>query len=368
MTLNLNLSVEINSRKELSAFKKLLSQLKIKEISQESDLKYDERPFISLINLKIASCKSLNTRRGYECFRRWWLENFDASLAVSHLSQEIADKLYSNLENDKGKDGAMKNFYINHFKAVLSYAEKCNISTPKVYIKRFAYVTNTDRNLDKIEISRIIKLWRNEILDDPLMGSRSTYALSLFLVMILLQGIAPIDIANLKISDLLFHHYVDDYGCKRECIIIDFKRRKTGKPVHLILDKELAYPLIGRFIEGKSANDYLIDCYRSGKKLTDSQRAYRLANRFHQWSEALNKIIRDRGVLMNPRGISYYFARHAYCNILDEAGVPLYLIRKMIGHQSMGVLERSYLKQLSSQDLLDISNKVSRYLTCGVEP
>ena len=55
--------------------------------------------------------------------------------------------------------------------------------------------------------------------------------------------------------------------------------------------------------------------------------------------------------------ITYYIARHAFINHLDEINTPHALIRKMIGHKN-NTLEKSYINKPTEWEQADIIFKI----------
>ncbi|MDE5712469.1 MAG: hypothetical protein K2I16_02435, partial [Muribaculaceae bacterium] len=97
------------------------------------------------------------------------------------------------------------------------------------------------------------------------------------------------------------------------------------------------------------------------KTYTPEQRQDRLANYFYKLSSNLNKALKeeniDRDEMGDTRRVTFYYARHAFCNLIDGLDVPRYLIQHMIGHRTT-VLETNYLRRITPWEQAQLSNAI----------
>lgn len=115
---------------------------------------------------------------------------------------------------------------------------------------------------------------------------------------------------------------------------------------------------------GKKDDDYLLSCFNPSVCYSASQRQNRLANYFNMMARNLNKAVSKyyrQHNLGESRRITFYFARHAFCNLVDSMDVPRHIIQNMVGHRS-SVLEMSYLRPITPWQQAQISHTLlSRY-------
>jgi hypothetical protein len=195
----------------------------------------------------------------------------------------------------------------------------------------------------------------------------------------MLQGLAPYDLALIKIGDIklktILKKDVDvellnnsqDYKNKieqeqeqREVIIINTYRQKTERYVPICCDYSTARHLLYYFCKGKTKNDYLIDCFNASKTYNEKQLHNRCGVYFMNNANELNNYLKYHSEIINhtiSNRVTYYIARHAFINHLDEIGTKHPLIRKMIGHKN-NTLEKSYINKPTEWEQADIIYKI----------
>lgn len=85
--------------------------------------------------------------------------------------------------------------------------------------------------------------------------------------------------------------------------------------------------------------------------MNENQRQNRLANYFYKISRHINECVPLH------RRITFYFARHAFCNLADSLDVPRHIIQTLIGHRT-SVLEKSYPRAATLNEQYLISEKI----------
>lgn len=65
----------------------------------------------------------------------------------------------------------------------------------------------------------------------------------------------------------------------------------------------------------------------------------------------------DRDEMGEHRRVTFYYARHAFCNLIDGLDVPRHLIQHMIGHRTT-VLETNYLRKITPWEQAQLSNAI----------
>lgn len=294
--------------------------------------------FYDILRDRMNASTSLNTRRSYTQLLTILRDRYGDSLPANMITAEFADRFYAYLRQSKASAPAMLMKMQCIFRAVCRHGVATGrISFAPEAQKGKIYNRCNDRNMQPDRLNALLSLCRTQVAADPELKQRDTYALALFALCFAFQGLAPVDIAGLHVGDLTI---------SGDAVEVSLCRRKTGRPVQILASAKHLQAILTPMMAGKGGTDYLIDCYSANENLTDSQRIWRLANYFHTLARHLPQV--------DGHNITYYYARHAYCNAMEEADVPHHIIRKLIGHSS-GVLERSYLRPPSRAELLLLS-------------
>lgn len=324
------------------------------------------------VQMKIDACMSLNTRRGYDTFKRYLMRSEDLNPQITDIDQEFTNRFLESIHRDYSNSQAMQRFMISRYNAVLSIAKEAGEISKinKLSLPPYSALP-TVRNLSDDEIINIFDAFSEKYRQDPGITETTTKALGLFVLDIAFQGLAPVDIANLKVKSL---KYCVMYNPKRlrnsgkhpekkhkiRVVTISTKRKKTGRPVDIVASVAGIEEFINKLTEGKAPDDYLIDCFDKNKIYSITQRQNRLANYFNRIAMYLNRGIKEyyrKYRLGTPRRVTFYFARHAFCNLVDSMDVPRHIIQLLVGHRST-VLETNYLRPISPWEQAMISHKL----------
>ena len=109
---------------------------------------------------------------------------------------------------------------------------------------------------------------------------------------------------------------------------------------------------------GRNSDDYLLPILSDDKPLNERQQMRRIANWFRSRADALNAALATLPSGQRPSGrITYYYARHAYCQSVDKFDIAPHILRRLIGHAPT-TLERHYLAPLSLADQLQVSKRL----------
>lgn len=333
-----------------------------------------------LIEERIRSSRSLSTRRGYETFLRYFVSRHADGPRIADVDQDFIDFFVETLEKDFPKSSCQKHIFTVKLASIIRNARLAGRVTccGALCFPRY-HNRHSDRNLSESETAIVYDLFRSHMADDPLMSRTETMALAVFMIDIAFQGLAPVDLAALKISDL---HVVKVYPDTRrvnrneadrhsraspvaseariEAVIIETIRKKTGIPVRIVAALS---PIMDAFMilfDGKRPDDYLLPCFDRDKTYTPEQRQSRLANYFRKLTVALNGALAGYYLahsLGECRHVTYYFARHAFCNLADSLDLPRHIIQKMVGHRQ-SVLERNYLRQPTLWEQASVSQAI----------
>lgn len=339
--------------------------------------------FLSVIDKKIEATASINTKRGYKTFRKYFNSRFGDGPSLSAMSQEFVCLVASKLENDYPDNSSMRHLIGTRFNSILNFGKDNGLISASVNAKLPKYrIVPGDRNLSEDELRIIFQTFYSGTRNGFRLDDLPMLSLSLFILDIAFQGLAPVDLASLKIGDLKFFTlYAPSKRIPSSSIQTDSAqaayqerdrmdvvalttfRKKTGQPVSVIACLHPIEAIIKALTEGKSHDDYLIPCFVKSKTYSPERRQNRLANFFYKMSVYLNKAIHenkhDNNLLKDK--VTYYFARHAYCNIVDSLDIPRHIIQTLVGHRST-VLEKSYLRPISNWEQAVVSREIFRIL------
>ncbi|MDE6754053.1 MAG: hypothetical protein K2J82_05495 [Muribaculaceae bacterium] len=327
--------------------------------------------FAGLIREKIDSSRTLNTRRGYETLLRYYYLKFEEGPFLNNMTTESINVVLRQIENDYSKASTMKRVLSSKLNAVINYGKE-NGHLPPTFSPRIPFypIYPADRNLSAPEIKTIYHLYLKKISEDPKFREVSTLALGLFILDIAFQGLAPVDLSELKISDLSFpvlhsapNYFGNNIADSIRAVKVTTCRKKTSQPVTITAAYQPIKHILDYLMRDKDPDDYLIPCFSKYKSYSETQRQSRLANFFRKVSVNLNKAINGLKLPEHNtmRPITFYFARHAFCNLIDSLDVPRHIIQHMIGHRT-SVLEKSYLRTLTDYEQASLSQKLFHLL------
>lgn len=257
---------------------------------------------------------------------------------------------YINFLFEKGcKDGTIR-LYLSKLRAL-------GFDVPKQINKRFKQGNRKSyvhyRSFSYIK-EYILKKIDGENISD---GTWEHWGMLFFYIMLLFQGLSPIDLINIKKSEILLK-FIDGeaYYC------FDGKRKKTGVKVNIrIKQNSDVVKIIGRLIN-EVEGDYLLP-FHNGHRFRTVYLLQMHTKDFKEDISHINDIIFAHNVECKdtvpliPNDITYYSARHSYATaVMLNGGSPMALA-SLLGRSvnTIGV----YVKQLTEDnDLVDASNLV----------
>ena len=340
--------------------------------------------FLDLIDKKAASSVSHNTRRGYEGFRRYIEKRFGCGPMANHINQDFTNQFVAAIDLDYKDSESMRRYMISRYNAIVNFGRDTGLIPKRLKIALPPYcLLPANRNLSGEEICNVFSAFVEAMSFDPDIKKKETEALGIFVLDIAFQGLAPVDLANLKVKSLNFtvihatdknpRRYLEDEEYRKmydapqnqiRAVTLSTTRKKTGRPVQIVASTVGIERFIRKLTVGKNMEDYLLSCFDPTFDYSPSQRQNRLANYFNMMARNLNKALGkyyQRHNLGECRRVTFYFARHAFCNLVDSMDVPRHIIQNMVGHRS-SVLETSYLRPISLWEQAKISHTLlSRY-------
>lgn len=183
------------------------------------------------------------------------------------------------------------------------------------------------RAIRKEDIDKIISL-------DLSAKNDLNYARDLFLFSFYLRGISFVDIAFLKVKDIVGDR-------------INYTRRKTGQKFSIKIT-EKAWDIIKKYNNLSDPGSYVFPILkREDNEFLDYRNAIRLLNK------KLKKISKQAEL---PEPISTYTARHSWATIAKRSGIPTAVISEGLGHDSEETTQ-IYLDSFEN-DVLDRANEL----------
>ena len=203
-------------------------------------------------------------------------------------------------------------------------------------------------------------------------------SLCLFLCSYYMQGLALIDMANMKwkdlqdfevvykqkfLSDTALHglEYAQEHKQFTEYYKIEVARAKTNHPVRIIVEVEVILPFLLPFTndlkgltEEEQNETYVFPIYASIDD-TPSKKF----GRMNYATYLINNNIKRVGEKLGIKGITFYSARHSYASNLYHNNVSIGLIAQNMGRNPSEI--ETYLKEFEDENIIQ-ANELS-YLT-----
>ena len=195
-------------------------------------------------------------------------------------------------------------------------------------------------------------------------------SLALFICSYMFQGLALVDLANLKWGDIRDIEVIDkekyakdsgeygiDYANEHKEVMeyyeINVARSKTNKPVRIIVEQMTIMPYLLPFTEARKGvpDDEVDDMYvfpiYSELDDTPEKRFGRMTYANYLVNVNLKRIAERLG--MKP--LTFYSARHTYASALYHANVPMGLIAQNMGRNPAEI--ETYLKDFDRDSVID---------------
>lgn len=149
-------------------------------------------------------------------------------------------------------------------------------------------------------------------------------------------------------------NFADMYSLKKDNIqndVITYKRRKTGKILHIKMEKKIK-KIIDKYLRPDSDYVFYISTSRNIEYKS-------IANKLSNVNANLKKIAEYAGIKSN---LTMYVARHSWATIAqNDANVPLSVISKSMGHSDEKVTQ-IYLSSFGNKSIDDANRSVIRLL------
>lgn len=335
----------------------------VKEVTKNKEMS-----FFDIIEKKIEECNTYSYKKNFIQLSNHLKEKFNA--IPCNVSQEFFNAFLQSLSN---KPEAQKTKLIKMFRLVYNFGIQNNYITKftnfKYNTKEYNKAIHKDRYLNFSELSCIINAYKKLISSGDIKNinnDNKIYSLCVYVLHICFQGIAPVDMAQIKLKDieeniinsneydyekaLNNEKYKEEYNRNnKQCQVIElsFKRQKTNIQVDICTSYSILQPILDIITNGKSKDDYLINCLSNNKQYTEKQKQSRITNYYVKLAKCLNEYMSEycnTYDIPTLQQITYYSARHTVINALAQLNVPYNVIRRYIGHKDT-TLDKNYIQQ-----------------------
>lgn len=367
----------------------LVSNEEITEISNEETIE-EETPtiydnFFDVLAAKIDDYPNEGTKRNYKQLAKCLKELYGKTIPIKNINQKWFTEFQIKIASKGVKQArelikrfshtyqwGFENGLFENLKPI-TYNKNNYSSTIKkrsLNVEGFTFL----RNMFKYEMYRTLE----ERINYTYECTDYVNALNIYLVIVAMGGIAPVDISHLKVKDLLLQEknsipldynkvtdqeYMNNWyrnNKKLKYYKIEYLRIKTGKPATTYPPFEILEELIKPYLykkdyTRKNENDYLLNVFSIEKQLTKIQEYARISNYFNTLKKNLNsKLIEVKSPCSD---FTFYSARHTSLNMMNYKGIDHNLIASNAGH-NVETLERSYLTDFEVEKLIEANKKI----------
>ena len=358
-----NLAIKAKLEEVEKLYSNTSTEEEVKEISNNKEIS-----FFDIIEKKANECNTYSYKKNFIQLSNHLKEKFNA--IPCNISQDFFNVFLQSLQD---KPEAQKTKLIKMFRLVYNFGIQNNYITKftnfKYNTKEYNKAIHKDRYLNFSELSCIINAYKKLISSGDIKNinnDNKIYSLCVYVLHICFQGIAPVDMAQIKLKDieeniinsneydyekaLNNEKYKEEYNRNnKQCQVIElsFKRQKTNIQVDVCTSYSILQPILDIITNGKSKDDYLINCLSNNKQYTEKQKQSRITNYYVKLAKCLNEYMSeycntyDIPILQQ---ITYYSARHTVINALAQLNVPYNVIRRYIGHKDT-TLDKNYIQQ-----------------------
>ncbi|MBQ7791054.1 MAG: site-specific integrase [Rikenellaceae bacterium] len=248
----------------------------------------------------------------------------------------------------------------------------------RYYMKTYGFGNKPKPNLEKTKVRYWNAKFRRRAHTKLTPIDAEQLSLALFICSYMFQGLALVDLANLKWGDIRDIEVLDkekyardsgefgiDYANEhkevKDYYEINVARSKTNKPVRILVEEMTLLPFLLPFTEAiKNVPDdevddmYVFPIY-SEQDDTPEKRFGRMTYANYLVNVNLKSIAERLG--MKP--LTFYSARHTYASALYHANVPMGLIAQNMGRNPADI--ETYLKDFDRDSVIDANQHL--YIT-----
>ena len=266
------------------------------------------------------------TLKSFRAFREGYdlmFENMTSQLMMSYETWLKSQHLCRNTTS----------FYMRNLRTMYNKAVEAGIATDsKPFQKVYTGIDKTTKRAITKNDIRLIK--GAELTSNPQLD----YARDMFLLSFYLRGIAPIDLAYLRKSDISQGYIV-------------YTRAKTGQQMRIRIEPDIQ-KLIDKYRD--TGTQYLLPLI----KKEDGTERIQFRNSAKQINRALKKLATKLGITFS---LSLYVARHSWASIAHTNHEPLSVISAAMGHDSE-MTTQIYLASIQTAQIDEANSKILRSL------
>ena len=346
---------------------------------EDDDIKFDD--FYNLIDYK-AQTQKASSLKNYKQLKNYLISTYGDSLPMSVINQRWVDIFQTKLAEDKSVQQQAK--LSKYFMIVFNFGRDNDlIANKKVNInkKMTVYKVKGKKALSPLALKTLFNHLTAVLFShNPERDYRLTYmmhnvcnGIMVYMLDFFFQGLAPIDIANIKMGDLEIKSRLKEKtkgmqpfevvnqfkGLSKEEMAIKLKemndndvkyivlpnglfRKKTSSEAQLVipLTKELEQILkFYRYKKDgslKEKDDFLINFLNKDKQRTQKQQVERIANCVYFLKKGMikefEKLDIANNILDEFREMSLYSMRHTYITAGLRIGINKEQLANMAGH------------------------------------
>ncbi len=202
------------------------------------------------------------------------------------------------------------------------------------------------------------------------------FSLALYLTSYHFQGLALVDIANLKLKDLHLLEIVDEEKYQRDAALKDVDyaeahkrmvmyydistcRAKTHKNIRIVAECEVLRPYLNPFssyfddydqLDEEDMERYLFPIFDHNHNDAETK-FHRMTYMNYLVNVNLKRIAKRLGI----PSLTFYSARHSYASLLYHANVPVGLIAQNMGRNTSEI--ETYLREFDVNSIVSANNK-----------
>jgi len=262
------------------------------------------------------------------------VKNFrnDRDFTFDELNLEFLNRFERHHLSKGNKLGGLS-VYLRTIRAINRKAIKAGIADKEGYAFEDYIIRSGKPQKKALTLSAVKKISELELEK----GTSLFRDRGIFMMSFLLNGMSFVDMARLKLSNI-----VDGR--------IQYARQKTDEPFDIKIHEQLK-PILKFFSKGKRKSDYLLDITKdeptSGQydKITWARKRH---------NKNLKKLAEMAGI---EEKVTSYAARHTFASGADDMGVPLTAISKMMGHKKISTTQ-AYLSGLRKSRIDDYQDEI----------
>ena len=248
----------------------------------------------------------------------------------------------------------------------------------RYYMKTYGFGNKPKPNLEKTKVRYWNAKFRRRAHTKLTPIDAEQLSLALFICSYMFQGLALVDLANLKWGDIRDIEVLDkekyardsgefgiDYANEhkevKDYYEINVARSKTNKPVRILVEEMTLLPFLLPFTEAiKNVPDdevddmYVFPIY-SEQDDTPEKRFGRMTYANYLVNVNLKRIAERLGM----KHLTFYSARHTYASALYHANVPMGLIAQNMGRNPADI--ETYLKDFDRDSVIEANQHL--YIT-----